>query len=85
MDKKFSYITAKEFGNYNYIKAPKELVYSPKCRVLSGDARFLYIAMRVRLSLSILNNRVDDDGNVYIIMSHKDIKRILGCSDNKVT
>lgn len=85
MDKKFTYITAKEFDNYTYIKAPKELVYSPQYRTLSGDARFLYIAMLDRLSLSIRTKRTDDEGRVYIIMSHKDIKNILGCSSNKAT
>ena len=49
----------------------------------SSDAKILYALMLDRVSLSIKNDRIDDQGRVYIFFSVKDVMEQVGCGKNK--
>jgi len=71
--------------DYPFIKFPRELFYSDKYASLSSDAKCLYIAMLERQSLSQKNNWADEEGNIYIILTHHDAVKYLNCSRTKLS
>ena len=85
MNQNFRYFTTASHVTCTFAKTPKSLIYSEFCQSLSGDARFLYVAMLDRLSLSIKNEWSDDNGRIYIVMSNREITQIMNCSPNKAT
>ena len=43
-----------------YFRIPKELIYEPKYKELSSNAKLMYAILRDRLDLSIAYNLYDD-------------------------
>lgn len=84
MTRDFKFFKTDDKFDYSFIKTPKALFYDEACTKLSPYARLLFIAMLERQSLSVQNNWKDKDGNVYIIFSQEDARRILSCSEGKV-
>ena len=84
MTSNFKFFKTDDSFDYSFVKTPKSLFYDEECIKLSPHARLLYIAMLERQSLSVQNNWKDKDGNVYIIFSQDDAKRILSCSQSKI-
>ena len=85
LNNNFNYFKEQNSLDYVFIKAPKAIFHDEKYLSLSSDAKFLYIAMLERQSLSLQNGWKDDNGNVYIILTHENAKQILSCSDSKTT
>ena len=56
-----------ETENIRFYKLPKELFLNPKYKNMSITAKVLYAFLYDRLSLSINNNWVNDENEVYII------------------
>ena len=52
--------------DYQFVKAPKDIFSGFLGGWLSNDAKVLYILMLQRLSLSVKNQWVDDEGKIYI-------------------
>lgn len=77
---------ANECFKDNYIKVPKELFVSPLYSTrLNSDSKLLYGFLLDRLSLSIKNNWIDKESNVYLIFTRKSIQKLLNLSDKTVT
>jgi hypothetical protein len=79
------YKSNEAFANAFY-QVPVELFKNPLYKKeLNSDSKLLYALLINRLNLSLTNNWVDEDGNVYLIFSRKEAQEILCLSDKTVT
>ena len=79
-----SYYTATDVVTPDsFMMFPKELL-KDKFTELSLDAKILYTVLLDRVSLSIKNQLVDVNGNVYVISKQTEIQELLGCAKQKV-
>lgn len=77
----FNLVSAREVtGSFTMVS--NDLLYG-KYESLSDSARLLYGIFRSRLSLSIQNNWLDEDGQVYFIFTLEEIAKIKKCSPAK--
>lgn len=76
---------ANECLENTYYQIPKELFINPAYTSISSDSKLLYGLLLDRLSISIKNNWVDKDGNIYLIFSKKEAQEKLNLSDKPVT
>lgn len=76
---------ANECLENTFYQIPKELFINPAYTKLSSDSKLLYGLLLDRLSISIKNNWVDKDGNIYLIFSRKEAQEKLNLSDKPVT
>ena len=65
--------------NNRFYQMPKFL-FEGKFRKLSNDARVLYSLLRDRHDLSLVNNWVNEKGEVYLIYTRENMAEMLGCS-----
>ena len=70
---------------FSYYRIPKALFQEPRFLTLSTDAKTLYGILLDRMSLSVKNGWLDEQGQVFIIFTIEDVKRALCCADNKAT
>lgn len=71
---------AEQFAFY---RIPKVFFTMPVFSSLSTDAKVLYGLMLDRMQLSARNEWLDEQGRVYIYYTLENIKRDLGCGDQK--
>ena len=81
----FEYYYGKQADQYSFIKVPKLLVHDKAFIGLSVDAKMLYGLLLDRMSLSMKNGWLDEQGRVYIIFPVQEVMDALGCADNKAT
>lgn len=55
-----------------------------KKATISNDAKMLYMLLRDRMELSILNQWYDEYNNVFVYYTYSEIEKDLGCRDQKV-
>ncbi len=70
-------------SNTAFFRIPKLLITEPYFRLLSTDAKLLYGLMLDRMSLSMRNGWMDDDGHVYIYFTLKEACEQLCCKTDK--
>mgnify|MGYP000778984118 FL=1 len=70
---------------FAFYRIPKALFQKPQFQTLSTDAKTLYGILLDRMSLSVKNGWLDEQGRVFIIFTIEDVKRALCCADNKAT
>ena len=70
---------------FAFYRIPKALFQEPRFQTLSIDAKTLYGILLDRMSLSVKNGWLDEQGRVFIIFTIEDVKRALCCADNKAT
>ncbi len=85
MENKFKFINQKDIYQYKFYMIPKELFVNERYTSLSPAAILLYGILLDRLTLSIKNNWIDKNGNVYLIFTRKEIQRLLHISDKTCT
>lgn len=79
----YSYYTSAQASQNAFFRLPRAL-YEKECfRGLSNDAKTLYALMLDRMSLSLANQWLDEDGKVYINYSLEDIMTTLNCGKTK--
>ena len=78
---RYNYCTGEE--RFTFIKLPKCLVEDECFIELSMDAKLLYAFFLDRVSLSIKNGWIDDQGRVFIYYSIKNICEDLNCGTQK--
>ena len=61
----------KEDTSCRFFKAPKVLFYSPMYRNLSLAAKSLYFILLDRLELSVKNQWIDGEGNIFVLFKGK--------------
>lgn len=80
---KLSYFYGKEADQYSFYKIPKLLFTDDHYKKISVEAKLLYGLMLDRMSLSLKNQWLDEDGRAYIYFSLDDIMEALNCSNKK--
>ena len=75
--------TVDEVQNNQFYQMPKFL-FNDEFKKLSNDARVLYSLLRDRHQLSIKNNWVNDNNEVYLIYTRTEMEKMLGLSDKTV-
>lgn len=77
---------AHECFEHLYYQIPMELFFNKKYKDnLNSDSKILYGFLLNRLTLSAKNNWVDEEGNVFLIFTRKEVQELLGLSDKTVT
>ena len=85
MNENLQLFKANEVLQYKFITVPKELFVNPKYNHLSSDSKLLYGFILDRFHLSIQNNWKDENDNIYLIFTRKDIQKLFHLSDKTVT
>ena len=68
-----------------FYQIPKELFKNPYYKNISAESKLLYALLLDRLSISMQNKWVDEDGNIFLIFSRKEAQSKLNLSDKTVT
>ena len=82
-DQILEYYYGDESEQYTFYRIPKTLIFDPKYRYLSTDAKLLYGLMLDRMGLSKRNNWVDKMNRVYIYFTAQEICEVLNCKNDK--
>lgn len=85
MENKFKFINQKDIYQYKFYMIPKELFVNERYTSLYPAAILLYGILLDRLTLSMKNNWIDKNGNVYLIFTRKEIQKLLHVSDKTCT
>ena len=80
---RLSYFYGKEADQFSFYKIPKLLFTEEYFKKISVESKVLYGLMLDRMSLSMKNQWMDDEGRAYIYYSLEDIMEALGCSNKK--
>lgn len=76
----------KEIQKEKFYQLPKVFFTNPKYVNLSNDAKITWSILRDRLDLSIRNNWVDKNGDIFFIYTNEKLKSILNISSpNKLS
>lgn len=68
-------------AKYTYFQLPKVLFFGEKYRgAINGDDRNAYAVLLDRLNVSIKNNWVDENGDIYFVYSNKKLMETLNVS-----
>ena len=81
----FDYYYGIEAEQFSFYRVPRLLIKDERFKGLSSDAKLLYGLMLDRMSLSMKNGWLDEQGRVYIIFPVQEVMDALGCADNKAT
>lgn len=76
---------ANEYLENVFYQIPKELFKNPYYKDLSSDSKLLYALLLDRLSVSMKNEWIDEDRNIFLIFSRKEAEEKLNLSDKTVT
>ena len=68
---------------FSYFRIPKALFQDRRFRQLSTDARTLSGILLDRISLSVKNGWLDEQGRVYIIYTVREVQESLCCAEHK--
>jgi hypothetical protein len=79
----FDYFYGQEAESFSFYRIPKVLFTDERFAGLTSEAKVLYGLMLDRMSLSIRNGWLDDDGKVFIIFRIDDICELIGCASQK--
>lgn len=76
------YYKINEVLNHKYYQIPQELFVNGKYRdKLNSDSKILYSFLLDRLTLSQLNNWIDELGRVYLIFTRQEVQEKLNLSE----
>lgn len=78
-------IKASEVYENRFYRIPKAFFNTDKYKGLSLYAKVIYGFLDDRRELSLKNNWIDSDGNIYMIFTRKKIQEMLCLSDKPVT
>ena len=79
--KDFNYYSKQDVDRDKFYQLPKELFLLQRYANLSNNACVLYAMLKDRLSLSIENNWIDKDGNIYFIFSRESAAELIRLSE----
>ena len=75
-----------EVQREKFYQLPKVFFTNPKYTKLSNDTKIAYAILRDRLDLSIKNNWIDENGDIFFIFTNETLKNILNISSpNKLS
>lgn len=67
-----------------FYRVPKALLLNPAYKEMRAESKMVYAILKDRLELSIQNNRVDENGDVFLNYSIKSLEELLGFGKNKI-
>lgn len=70
-------------GFLSFFKFPKPFIYDEKYKILSNNAKMLYMLLFDRLELSLKNGWHDKEGNVFQYYTNEQLMIDLNCNSNK--
>lgn len=77
-------ISLKQIQNAErFFRVPKQFFESSYYKKMSADAKLLYAILKDRFELSVKNNWIDEDGNIYFIFTIEEIASMIGCGKDK--
>lgn len=79
----YDYFYGQSSELFSYFRIPKTLFQDHRFRQLSTDARTLYGILLDRMSLSVKNGWLDEQGRVYIIYTVREVQESLCCAEHK--
>lgn len=85
MQVQFEYFYGDEAERFTFYRIPKLLITSPVFKRVSDSAKLLYGLMLDRMSLSIKNGWIDEDGRAYIYFTTNDVMEAMCCGTEKAT
>ena len=71
--------------SYKFCKFPKAFLMNPEYKNLSHSSMVFYAALIDRMSLSDRNDWRDEDGQIFILYSNKELCKTMNCSHETVT
>lgn len=74
-----------EYLENTFYQTPKELFINPYYKKLNSDSKLLYSLLLDRLSVSMKNEWIDEEDNIFLIFSRKEAEDKLNLSDKTVT
>lgn len=81
---KFKKISASNFETNRFYQLPKFLFEDSYFSKMSTDAKVMYSILKDRFELSKKNNWIDNDGNIYLLYTNKQLCKILDYSEPKI-
>ncbi|WP_398574412.1 replication initiator protein A [Staphylococcus equorum] len=78
------HFTVQENYKERFYQIPKVFFTNEAYKKLTNDSKIAYAILRDRLGLSIKNNWVDENGNIYFIYSNDKLMDILNCGKEKL-
>lgn len=75
----------KNQANQNFYMLHKVLFINEKYKKLSDSAKVTYAILNDRVSLSIKNNWIDQNGDIYFIFANENLQEVLDKSKNTIT
>ena len=79
----YNYFYGQSGELFSYFRIPKALFQDSRFQQLSTDARTLYGILLDRMSLSVKNGWLDEQGRVYIIYTVREVQESLCCAEHK--
>lgn len=77
------YYHGTEADQFSFLRLPKILFIDPQYKELSVEAKVIYGAMLDRMSLSVRENWLDEQGRVFIYFTLENIYAYLNCKKEK--
>ena len=75
----------KNQASQNFYMLNKVLFINEKYKKLSDSAKVTYAILNDRVSLSIKNNWIDQNGDIYFIFTNENLQEVLDKSKNTIT
>ena len=75
----------KNQASQNFYMLHKVLFINEKYKKLSDSAKVTYAILNDRVSLSIKNNWIDQNGDIYFIFTNENLQEVLDKSKNTIT
>src|SRR5699024_2541292 len=74
-----------KYNQETFYKLYKFLFEDNRFKTLSDSAKIAYTLFRDRFNLSIENNWIDDNNDIYFVYTTNELCDILGCGTQKAT
>lgn len=72
------------YNEIRFYQVPKLLIENPKYKDVSMAAKLMYSIMRDRQDLSIKNNWLDEDGNIYFYFDCRNLSELCNVSTSTI-
>ena len=79
----FDYFYGQQSDLFTFYRVPKVLFTNERFWNISADAKMLYGILLDRMSLSVKNGWLDEQGRVYIIYTVREVQESLCCAEHK--
>lgn len=79
----FDYFYSEQSEQFAFYRIPKLLYTDARFKGMSSDAKTLYGLLLDRVSLSVKNSWVDEQGRIFVYCTLESVEAALGCAEQK--